>query len=72
MKIGKLELKKNGIEYDEGYWYFFWWYWLPKDARYLGYDTWMCGGYPHASFGFWFFNWSWSFPWTQMNDDEFS
>lgn len=65
-----MKLKPDGVEWggpDNDWWYFYWWNWLPKKLRYFGRDDiWYDG--PHASFGFWFINWSWSTPWTRIPD----
>lgn len=49
-----------------GYQYYIWWKpnWLPKKARYFGYERFWWDG-PHASFGFWFFNIGWTTKWTK-------
>lgn len=62
-----MRLKPDGIEWggpDSDWYYFYWWNWLERKHRYIGYQ---CIWYdcPHASFGFWFFNWSWSTRWTK-------
>lgn len=69
IEIGKLQIGIDGVIWDEGYWYLFWWNWLDADVRFWGYDTFWYD-YPHATFGFWFFNWSWSFPWTKHVDND--
>lgn len=58
----------DGIEWSPHpagghYWYIYWWNHLPKEARYFGIHHYWHDG-PHASFGFWFLNVSWSTPWT--------
>ena len=65
--IGKLVIWPKGMMYDEGYWYIYWWNWLPSDKRFWGYETFWYD-YPHAMFGLWFINFSWSFPWTKHVD----
>lgn len=42
---------------------------LEKDVRYWGFQKFYYDG-PHYSFGFWFFNISWSTPWGKWNDDD--
>jgi hypothetical protein len=49
---------------DDDWYYVCWWNWLPKSVRYLGYQGIYYDG-PHGSFGFWWFNVSWSTPWTR-------
>lgn len=51
---------KDGVDYA---YYFFWWNWLPPESRYWGREDFYYDQ-PHRSFGFWFFNWSWSTQWT--------
>lgn len=46
--------------YDQYWYYFCWWHWLPKDVRYFGYDTLYHDCQVHEHFGFWFFNVGWS------------
>lgn len=48
------------------YQYYIYWQpnWLPKDLRYWGLKKYYYDG-THVSFGFWFFNVSWSTPWTE-------
>jgi hypothetical protein len=49
-------------------WWFYWWNWLPPHLRYWGLDyTWYDG--PIGTFGFWFINWTWRFPWTREPKD---
>lgn len=61
---------RTGVEWGgpdklgQPFWYFFWWNWLRPEHRYFGFHTMWYDG-PHASFGFWFFNWSWSTYWTK-------
>lgn len=69
MRVGKLDIYTNGLVWDDGWWYFFWWNWLDPSVRFWGHETFWYD-YPHAMFGFWFFNISWSFPSTEMNDDD--
>jgi hypothetical protein len=67
-KIPLIELHWDGLKYHRYYneyfkkWmyasYVYWWNWLPKENRYLGYEMMYYDG-EHHSFGFWFFNWSW-------------
>lgn len=53
---------------DDWYW-FYWWNFLPKKYRYFGYcQDWYDGPFSHI--GFWFFNWSWTFPFTKHNGDK--
>lgn len=56
------------VVYDD-YYYFSWWNYLPKKYRYLGPQK-MWYDQPHESFGFWFFNWSWSLPWSKFDFDK--
>lgn len=60
------KLRWDGVEWGNEHvpYYFNWWHWLPKDSRYWGYEYLYYDG-PHHSFGFWFVNWSWSFPWSK-------
>lgn len=49
--------------------YITWFNWLPKEARFWGLEQdWYDG--PHKCFGFWFFNWAWSTPWTNYKEKE--
>lgn len=42
---------------------------LEKNHRYLGkYYIWHDG--PHYSYGFWFFNINWEFPWSSYKEEE--
>jgi hypothetical protein len=70
----KFELKRDGIEWwqsektlgtDYCFYYFYWWNWLSKDARSWGFEQIYYDG-PHNVFNFWFFNISWSTPWTKV------
>jgi len=49
--------------------YVYWWNWLKKEYRYWGYDEFWYDC-PHNNFGFWFFNVSWSSPWTKMRKED--
>ena len=49
---------------DDEY-YFYWWNPLPKGVRYIGRSD-MIFEYVHATFGLWFFNLSWSTPYTKF------
>lgn len=58
-----------GVEWGgpkSDWYYFYWWNWLSAKYRYWGYQQdWYDG--PIYHFGFWFFNWSWSFPlWSRF------
>lgn len=57
-----MKIFSNGIEWggpDSDWYYFYWWNWLPKKVRFFGYEQiWWDG--PHYTFGFWYFNISWS------------
>lgn len=46
--------------------YFCWWNFLKKEHRYWGRMDMYYDG-PHCSFGFWYFNISWSFPWSKVD-----
>jgi hypothetical protein len=63
---------KNGIEWggpNEDWYYFYWWNWLSKGHRYVGYvQDWYDNPFSHI--GFWFFNWSWFMPWTRHHGDK--
>lgn len=50
-----------------GYQFYIYWApnWLPKEYRYWGIEKYWYDG-PHISFGFWFFNISWSTPWSKV------
>jgi hypothetical protein len=51
--------------YCEYMYYFYWWNPLEKKYRYWGkYDMYYDG--IHKTFGFWFFNISWSTKWSKM------
>lgn len=66
-----MKLRFDGVTWGKPYpWhYFYWWNWLKPDQRYWGwYATYYDGA--HVSFGFWFFNWSWSTPWWDGRYDE--
>jgi len=65
----KLRRSYAGVEWGgpkADWYYFYWWNWLHADYRYVGYQQdWYDG--PIYHFGFWFFNWSWSFPlWSRF------
>jgi hypothetical protein len=73
----KLDLKEGCFEwaqstkpeYDDIYTYYVYFYpnWLEKKYRYWGLErTWYDGA--HVSFGFWFFNLSWSVPGSYKHD----
>ena len=48
---------------EEDWYYISLWNWLTPDTRHLGLQRiWYDG--PHASFGLWWFNITWSTPWT--------
>jgi hypothetical protein len=49
--------------------YFYWWNRLPSEVRYIGYSAMYYDGI-HESFGFWFFNWTWTTPWTRDFSEE--
>jgi hypothetical protein len=52
-----------------GLYYLYWWNWLPKKSRYIGVESMYYDG-PHWTFGFWFFNVSWSFPCNRWEPDK--
>lgn len=62
-KTGNMWLDNKGNPY-----YLYYIYFLPnflsKKNRYFGYEVITYDCQNHASFGFWFFNFSWSLPWT--------
>ena len=66
-------VKYYRIDYEDGaslyFYYFYWWNWLSKEYRYWGYSEFWYDC-PHASFGLWFINFSWSSPWTKMRNEE--
>lgn len=45
--------------------FYYWWNWLEKDARYLGRHD-MILDTVYASYGLWYINLSWSTPWTKF------
>lgn len=51
-------------EVEYSYYFYFVPNWLPKEVRHWGYQVFWYDG-THAAFGFWFFNFSWSTPWTK-------
>lgn len=63
---------KDGITWGgpQDDWYcFFWWNWLPKEYRYIGYSQdWYDG--PLSSFGLWFINLTWNFAFTAHNGEK--
>ena len=61
---GKYTNKITG-ETEYSYYFCFLPNWLPKNLRYWGYHCMQYDGY-HGSFGFWFFNISWSTQWTDI------
>lgn len=70
----KFKLKWDGIEWwqsevtldtDTYFYYVYWWNFLEKEDRYFGFDYFYYDG-PHRNFGLWFFNISWSTPWTKF------
>lgn len=74
----KFKLRWNGIRWwqsDETvgtnhyFYYFYWWNWLPKDARFWGFEQIYYDG-PNNCFGFWFFNISWQTPWTKVTKEN--
>lgn len=71
LKVRSAVVYLDGAEWGPHRWYYFyWWNWLPKHLRYWGYEVdWYDG--PIYSFGFWFINWSWSFPlWIRIFGSE--
>lgn len=63
MKVRNVTITRSHVSWGgpKGDWYwFYWWNWLPKKYRYLGYDKYWYDG-PLYHFGFWFFNWSWNY-----------
>lgn len=74
----RFKLRLTGIEWGQSeitlgsktyFYYFYWWNWVPKELRYLGFEQIYYDG-PHNSFGFWFFNISWSTPLTRVIQDN--
>lgn len=64
-----MKFYRNGVEWENGSFYFYWWNLLPKDHRYIGpYHIWHDG--PHYTFGFWFTNISWSFYYSNYREEE--
>ena len=55
----------NPSEYQ---YYFYWWNWLPKEARYWGLEYIYYDG-PHITFGLWFANLLWWTPWSTYRDE---
>jgi hypothetical protein len=51
------------------FYYIYWWNWLPKEHRSWGFEQIYYDG-PHSMFNFWFFNVSWSTPWTNVRKEE--
>lgn len=64
-----MKLKWDGIEWCGGAHYVYWWNWLPKDTRYVGIESLYYDG-PHWTFGFWFFNVSWSLPCNRWEPEK--
>ena len=74
----KFKLKWDGIEWwqsevtlnsESYFYYFYWWNWLPRKYRFWGFDQVYYDG-PNNTFGFWFFNISWSTPWTKVRKEN--
>lgn len=72
----KFKISFSGIEWwqseitlntDAYFFYLYWWNWLPKDLRFWGFEQMYYDG-PHNTFGFWFFNISWTFPNTKVKE----
>jgi hypothetical protein len=59
-----MRVSYGGVEW--GRYYLYWWNWLPKSHRYWGIKYVYYDG-PHGSFGLWFVNVSWCFPWTSID-----
>jgi hypothetical protein len=78
-KMKPFKLSFVGIEWGRPYteyrnpnayfYYFYWWNWLPKEYRSWGFEQIYYDG-PHNMFNFWFFNISWSTPWTKTIQDN--
>lgn len=62
---GQVDTKEDGTPYYQ-YYFYYKPNWLEKKYRYLGYRSMYYDG-PHASFGFWYFNFSWSTQWTRVD-----
>lgn len=74
----KFKLHWSGIEWGQSevtlnsgtyFYYVYWWNWLPKEYRSWGFEQIYYDG-PHNMFGFWFFNISWSTPWTKIKEES--
>lgn len=74
----KFKLFWSGIEWgqsevtlnsDTYFYYVYWWNWLPREYRSWGFEQIYYDG-PHNAFGFWFFNISWSTPWTKIKEES--
>jgi hypothetical protein len=50
----------TGSKYNDYLYYFYWFNWLPKKLRYVGYGVVYFDCMYHEHFGLWFFNLSWS------------
>jgi len=70
----RFKLNWDGVEWWQSevtlnsgvyFYYFYWWNWLDSVDRYWGFEQLYYDG-PHNSFGLWFFNISWSTPWTRV------
>lgn len=60
-----MKLSLDGVMWggpDSNWYYVYWWNWLERDQRYIGYDGIYYDGMNH-SFGLWFTNISWMTPW---------
>jgi hypothetical protein len=61
----KMKIRWNSVEYGPGGCYYFYGpHWLKKGVRHIGIERMYYDG-PHVSLGFWFFNITWSSPWTK-------
>lgn len=69
MKIKKIDVSWDGVMYNDTY-YFYWFHYLVKDVRYMGLKGFWHDG-PHKGFGFWWFSFNWSTPWTKLKEDEY-
>lgn len=59
-----MKLYRDGIEWEQDYFFIWWWNLLPKELRYWGFRPYYYDG-PIGTFGWWWGNISWRTPWTK-------
>ena len=68
-----VKIRWDGVEWGgpfSNWYYLYWWNWLSKDSRYWGKKNFWYDG-PHYSFGLWYTNITWVFPWSKYRKEDF-